>query len=53
MNLRAPVATQLRLVIVGMKASHDLERVGDEASNIAKRVVPQLIRDGRVVRPTS
>ncbi|HTQ32051.1 MAG TPA: phosphate signaling complex protein PhoU [Opitutaceae bacterium] len=39
MNLRAPVATQLRLVIVGMKASHDLERVGDEATNIAKRVV--------------
>ncbi|AHF92104.1 PhoU family transcriptional regulator [Opitutaceae bacterium TAV5] len=38
MNLRAPIATELRLVIVGMKASHDLERVGDEASNIAKRV---------------
>ncbi|MFO1446818.1 MAG: phosphate signaling complex protein PhoU [Opitutaceae bacterium] len=39
MNLRAPVATELRLVIVGMKASHDLERVGDEATNIAKRSV--------------
>jgi phosphate transport system protein len=39
MNLRAPIATELRLVIVGMKASHDLERVGDEASNIAKRAV--------------
>jgi phosphate transport system protein len=39
MNLRAPVATQLRMVIVGMKASHDLERVGDEASNIAKRAI--------------
>jgi len=39
MNLRAPVATELRLVIVGMKASHDLERVGDEATNIAKRAV--------------
>ena len=39
MNLRAPVATELRLVIVGMKASHDLERVGDEASNIAKRAI--------------
>jgi phosphate transport system protein len=37
MNLRAPVATDLRLVIVGMKASHDLERVGDEAAGIAKR----------------
>jgi len=39
MNLRSPVATELRFVIVGMKASHDLERVGDEASNIAKRAV--------------
>lgn len=39
MNLRAPIATDLRLVIVGMKASHDLERVGDEATGIAKRAV--------------
>lgn len=39
MNLRAPIATELRLVIVGMKASHDLERVGDEASNICKRAI--------------
>lgn len=39
MNLRSPVATELRLVIVGMKASHDLERVGDEATSIAKRAV--------------
>jgi len=39
MNLRSPVATELRLVIVGMKASHDLERVGDEATNIAKRSI--------------
>ncbi len=39
MNLRAPVATELRLVIVGMKASHDLERVGDEATSIARRAV--------------
>ncbi|MBW7895045.1 MAG: phosphate signaling complex protein PhoU [Opitutaceae bacterium] len=39
MSLRSPVASELRLVIVGMKASHDLERVGDEATNIAKRVL--------------
>ncbi|MCF3651870.1 phosphate signaling complex protein PhoU [Synoicihabitans lomoniglobus] len=38
MSLRSPVATELRLVIVGMKASHDLERVGDEATNIVRRV---------------
>lgn len=39
MSLRSPVASELRLVIVGMKASHDLERVGDEATGIAKRAV--------------
>jgi len=39
MTLRGPVARELRLVIVGMKASHDLERVGDEATSIAKRAV--------------
>jgi len=38
MTLRGPVASELRLVIVGMKASHDLERVGDEAMSIARRV---------------
>jgi phosphate transport system protein len=39
MNLRAPIASDLRLIIVGMKTSHDLERVGDEATNIAKRAI--------------
>jgi phosphate transport system protein len=39
MNLRSPIATELRLVIVGMKASHDLERVGDECTTIAKRAL--------------
>jgi phosphate transport system protein len=39
MSLRAPVASELRLVIVGMKASHDLERVGDEATSIARRTL--------------
>ena len=38
-GLRGPVARDLRLVIVGMKAGHDLERVGDEANNIAKRAI--------------
>ncbi|TVR47638.1 MAG: phosphate transport system regulatory protein PhoU [Puniceicoccaceae bacterium] len=37
LNLRSPVASDLRLIMVAMKASHDLERVGDEATNIAKR----------------
>ena len=39
MSLRNPVASDLRLVVVGMKAGHDLERVGDEANNIAKRAI--------------
>jgi phosphate transport system protein len=34
---KAPLATNLRLVTVAMKISQDLERVGDEASKIAKR----------------
>lgn len=43
----APLATDLRAVTVAMKISHDLERVGDEATSIAKRVMelnrePQL-----------
>jgi phosphate transport system protein len=34
---KAPLATNLRLVTVAMKVSQDLERIGDEASKIAKR----------------
>src|ERR687883_74157 len=37
--LQAPLATDLRLMTVGMKISHDLERVGDEATNIARRAI--------------
>ncbi len=43
----APLATDLRLITVGMKISQNLERIGDEASAIAKRALdlsqePQL-----------
>jgi len=34
---RAPLASDLRLVMVAMKISQNLERVGDEATKIAKR----------------
>ena len=44
---KAPLATDLRLITVAMKISRDLERVGDEATTIARRSVelsqePQL-----------
>src|SRR5882672_5304690 len=34
---KAPLASDLRLITVGMKISQNLERVGDEAAKIAKR----------------
>ena len=44
---KAPLARDLRFIIVAMKISHDLERVGDEAKGIAKQAIklneePQL-----------
>lgn len=44
---KAPLATDLRLIAVGMKISQNLERVGDEAVTIARRAIdlnaePQL-----------
>lgn len=35
--LKAPMASDLRRITVAMKISHDLERVGDEATTIARR----------------
>src|SRR6266446_3749472 len=34
---KAPLASDLRLITVAMKISHDLERVGDEATTIVRR----------------
>lgn len=36
-SLRAPVARELRMVVTAMNIAHEIERIGDEASNIAKR----------------
>jgi phosphate transport system protein len=36
---KAPLGSQLRLITEAMKASHDLERVGDEATTIARRAL--------------
>lgn len=44
---KAPLARDLRFIIVAMKIAHDLERAGDEASGVAKQAIklnaePQL-----------
>ena len=44
---KAPLASDLRLIILALKISHDLERVGDEATTISRRSIelsrePQL-----------
>lgn len=38
MTLFQPVSADMRLIAVAIKTSHDIERIGDEASSIAKRV---------------
>lgn len=48
LTLRSPVASDLRLITVAIKASHDLERVGDEARNIAKRTRKILLKKGKI-----
>ncbi len=45
-SLRAPVASELRLLTVGMRFGQDLERVGDEACTVAKRV-RSILNTGR------
>ncbi|NQW11630.1 MAG: phosphate signaling complex protein PhoU [Alphaproteobacteria bacterium] len=35
--LRQPVATDLRAILAALRISHDLERMGDYATNVAKR----------------
>jgi phosphate transport system protein len=37
--LRQPMAADLRLVVAALKATGDLERIGDYASNVAKRSI--------------
>ncbi len=50
-SLRGPVSSDMRLIFVAIKASHDLERAGDEAHSIAKKSRSILDRDGHVTRP--
>lgn len=46
-TLRSPVSSDVRFILVAIKASHDLERAGDEAHNIALRAKNILSQDGR------
>ena len=50
-SLRSPVTTDARLILVALKASHDFERVGDEAHTIARKARDILIREGRLGEP--
>lgn len=50
-TLRSPVSSDVRLIFVAIKASHDLERAGDEAHSIAKKTRNILTRDGIVKDP--
>jgi phosphate transport system protein len=52
-TLRSPVSSDVRLIFVAIKASHDLERAGDEAHSIAKRTRNILTRDGKVAKPVA
>lgn len=46
-TLRSPVAIDVRFILVAIKASHDLERAGDEAHKIALQAKKVLKHDGR------
>ncbi len=52
-TLRTPVSSDLRLVLVGLKASHDFERAADEAHSIAKKTKKILSRHGRIEQTAS
>jgi len=56
--LRQPMAADLRMIIASLKISNDLERMGDYAKNISKRVktltkVPLLSSTGRSIERMS
>ena len=50
-TLRGPVSSDMRLIFVAIKASHDFERAGDEAHSICKRARSILSREGRIGDP--
>lgn len=49
LSLLAPVASDLRIVMAGIKISTDLERIGDYAKNIAKYVIKNEAVDSSIL----
>ncbi len=49
---RRPAAFQLRFIAVAMKISHNLERVGDEATTISRRVI-ELAREPELAQASA
>lgn len=49
-SLRSPVSRDVRLIMVAVKASRNLERAGDAAHSIAKKTRNILKRDGIIKR---
>lgn len=47
-TLRGPVSSDVRLIFLATKISHDFERVGDEAHSIAKKTRKIITRNGLV-----
>ncbi|HXC34242.1 MAG TPA: phosphate signaling complex protein PhoU [Candidatus Acidoferrales bacterium] len=47
---KAPLATDLRLVTAAIKMSHDLERIGDEATQIAKRAIELCLEPAMTIQ---
>jgi phosphate transport system protein len=49
LSLLAPVASDLRIIIAGIKIASDLERIGDYAKNIARYVIKNEAIDGELL----
>ncbi len=50
LSLLSPVATDLRIIIAGIKTANDLERIADYAKNVARFVIKQGSLDPRIVK---
>ena len=51
MSLRGPVSSDLRLLVVALKASKDFERIADEAHSIAEKSYRLFTKEGSLKNP--